>query len=88
MTPSIRALKIIVNNPDIRPSEFAEKMWPDSLGHKKFTRCGYGTHRGGGMHLAGGGFLGRLRRKGLIGRGWKAGYYLTNKGFETLGKKA
>lgn len=63
----IRALKVVKANPDIRPREFARKMWPDSDGWNRSARSGEkGSHRGGGMYLAGGGYLGKLYNAGLL----------------------
>jgi hypothetical protein len=63
-----RALKIIARNPGITPARFAELMWPNSEGHQRHHRCGYGTSRGSGMALAAGGYLGKLVRRGLVKR--------------------
>lgn len=61
------ALRIIRDHGPLRPREFAQFMWPDSDGWRRSARCGAnGSHRGGGMHLAGGGYLGKLRRQGWI----------------------
>jgi hypothetical protein len=67
MSPArLRALRIIADEPGIRPREFAKKMWPDSDGWKRHSRSGpKGAHRGGGMYLTGGAFLGRLNNDGL-----------------------
>lgn len=68
-TPSVlRGLQIVADAGDqgIRPREFARAMWPDSPGWQRSSRSGpNGTHRGGGMYLTGGAFLGRLERAGL-----------------------
>ena len=85
-----KALEIIKHHPGIAPREFAAFMWPDSDGHRRHTKCGHGVTRGGGMNLAGGGYLGKLTRKGLIYRSSSAsrvgqfGYKLTGAGERAL----
>ncbi len=65
--PQIRALEIIKEHGPVTPHQFALLMWPDSAGWHRITKCGpkEATH-GGGMSLAGGGYLGKLRKKGLV----------------------
>jgi hypothetical protein len=84
-----RALTILADQKeDMAPSTFADKMWPD-------------THRrsGQGSGLAGGGYLGKLRKQGLVyyavGRaipGSKhrlgGGYRITSKGRYALASEA
>jgi len=77
---TLAALQIIRAHPGIQPREFARLMWPDSDGFRRSSRCGRGSSRGGGMNLAGGGYLGRLRRCGLIT--WDQS--LTEAGLEAL----
>lgn len=62
-----RALKILEAKPGgLKPSDFAEAMWPDSSGWKRIHKCGPGASSPGVcMALAAGGFLGRLRKQGL-----------------------
>jgi len=92
VTPArLRALTIVRDYGPIRPREFARKMWPDSPRWKSHTKCGnHGVSRGGGMSLAGGGFLGKLYRDGLVNRKYNdtfrslGGYYLTDKGHKAL----
>ncbi len=83
-----RALEIIEKNYIHMPKEFARLMWPDSPCWDHYCRCGYGVHRGGGMYLAAGGLLGKLRTKGLIRTpwhdDWKSYYCLTDEGREYL----
>lgn len=63
----LRALRIIRDNRIEMPRQFARLMWPDSDGWKTMTKCGnYGATRGGGMNLAGGAYLGKLRQWGFI----------------------
>jgi hypothetical protein len=62
-----RALEVIAANPGITPSEFAYHMWPGSDGWRHHTKCGpKGVTRGGGMRLAGGAHIGKLRTAGLV----------------------
>lgn len=74
-----RALTIIFSagTDGIRPEAFARQMWPDSRGWQRRTKCGNGVCIGGGMRLAAGGYLGKLRAKGLI---------LSNNAISDLGK--
>jgi len=67
LTPKQKqALAIVQANPGIRPKRFAELMWPKSDCWERRYRCGNGSHKGGGMYQAGGGYLGRLRKLGLV----------------------
>ena len=63
----LKAVVILGKNPGgLSPRSFAKEMWPDSPRWKIPTKCGpYGCSRGGGMNLAGGGFLGKLSKRGL-----------------------
>ncbi|HEX5704922.1 MAG TPA: hypothetical protein VFX97_17120 [Pyrinomonadaceae bacterium] len=82
-----RALEIVRDHPGIAPREFAEFMWPDSDGHSNLTNCGRGVTRGGGMNLAGGGYLGKLCRKGLVYRSPQRGsfgYCVSSEGSKAL----
>lgn len=67
MTPSMtKALTILRDHGPIKPREFARLMWPDSPAWKLPAKAGpKGTHKGGGMYTAAGGYLGRLHRAGL-----------------------
>ena len=81
--PQRKALEIVQEFGPIRPREFARKMWPDSRGWRRSARCGpNGSHRGGGMYLAGGGYLGKLCRKGWIRDEYEQVYSLRRKKFE------
>jgi len=93
MTPArARALAIIREHGPITPRPFARKMWPDSPKWEAHTPCGpKGVSKGGGMNLAGGAFLGKLARDGLISRrlvrrSW--GTELTGYTLTTAGRKA
>jgi len=62
-----RALAIVRDYGPIRPREFAKKMWPDAEAHHHHTKCGpKGVSYGGGMNLAGGGYLGKLAKLGWV----------------------
>lgn len=67
----------------ITPKLFAKEMWPDSPGWRRSVKCGHGSHRGGGMYIAAGGFLGKLCQYEWVQRdnadGWH-GFSLTQKG--------
>lgn len=83
------ALQIVRDNPGIVPARFADKMWPTSEGWKRPAKCGpSGSHRGGGMYLAAGGFLGRLYRQGLVQRSYgkygRPHFYLSQTGSRAL----
>lgn len=59
-------MEILRDFPGITPRSFGKLMWPDNPNWNAHTKCGpSGTSHGGGMNLAAGGFLGRLRRDGL-----------------------
>ena len=53
--------------------QFAKLMWPDSPAWNRPKKCGYGSHRGGGMYSAGGGYLGKLEKMGLVRVGYREG---------------
>ncbi len=63
---TIRALQLIRGGQFRAPAEFARAMWPDSDGFKRHYKCGRGSSTGTMMAMAGGGFLGKLRKRGLI----------------------
>lgn len=95
ITPiTLKALAIIDEHGPIKPREFARFMWPDSPGWQRASPCGpKGTTHGGGMWKAGGSYMWKLYRAGLVHqdrtilwdnshyfRGWR----LTNKGKAAL----
>ena len=89
MTPAtLKALRIVRDNPDLRPAQFARLYWPKHEGARGWDqphKCGQGTHRGMGMYTAAGGFLGKLRKRGLISGGfWPHGYHITRAGSQAL----
>lgn len=86
-----RALKVIEAESVVRPREFAKLMWPESAGWRRSSRCGpNGVHRGGGMYLAAGGYLGKMAQLGLVRRQFRGalydedGYKLTEEGKKSL----
>jgi len=62
----IKALTIIRDMRPISSGLFAELMWPDSTMHRKHSKSGRGTQIGKAAWLAGGSYLGRLRKNGLV----------------------
>jgi len=84
-----RALEIVRDRPGIAPREFAQAMWPNSKGHEHHHKCGHGSSKGGMMNMAGGGYLGKLVRAGLLERSYArhgSVFYLTKEGQEELEK--
>lgn len=79
------ALKIVQDNPGVRAAGFASLMWPDSDGHNAHKNGGNGSQKGKGMWLAGGSYLAKLRKKGLVQFGktvWE--YRITEAGIKEL----
>lgn len=69
MTPAVRlSLEILADRGPLSPSEFAHQYFPrDHDGWQRSCKCGaYGSHRGGGLVLWAGGWLGKLRAQGLV----------------------
>ncbi len=90
----VRALEVIEAAGSIRPRAFAKAMWPESEGWRRQTRCGNnGVTRGGGMCLAGGGYLGKLVQLGVVEQQFRNefhrqdGFALTDKGKTILADK-
>lgn len=86
-----KALLIIRDKKPTRPGEFAYWMWEDSPKWNMRTKCGNGVTIGGGMNLAAGGFLGRLKKDGWIEWEWSSRsndhsrkYYLTDQSKKAL----
>lgn len=85
----IKALQIVKDYRRITPRRFAELMWPNSKCWNHSTKCGpSGVTRGGGMWLAAGGYLGRLRKLKLVDwdvdRYYRKHYHLTKHGERSL----
>lgn len=67
MSESLRkALHIIDTIEVTHAGQFAYLMWPDSPAWKSHGRCGRGVAAGVGIKLAGGAYLGKLQKRGLI----------------------
>lgn len=68
LTPALKkALIIIRDRKPERATEFAFLMWNDSEKWNNSTKSGKnGGTKGGGMALAGGGYLGRMKKDGWI----------------------
>ena len=86
---TIKALKIIQENPELTARDFAEKMWPDSLMHIRTSNQGNGACKGKAAWLCGGSYLGKLKKEKLIYRdlsdgGYIGKFYLMNKGREAI----
>ncbi|KKN65485.1 hypothetical protein LCGC14_0480890 [marine sediment metagenome] len=76
-----KALQIIRDNHLYGPAAFARLMWPDSEGWQRVHNCGRGASRGVMMAYAAGGYLGKLRARGLIIIWYSPrGIHLTDKG--------
>ena len=66
-TFTIRALQAILDNDICCARDFAHFMWSkEHPGWQKVGKLGHGSHRGVGMVLAGGAFLGKLHKQGLV----------------------
>ena len=64
-----RALSIIKERNVSAPSQFGRLMWPDSPAWSRLLTVGRranAVQRGGGMNRASGGYLGKLRQRGLV----------------------
>ena len=59
---------MIIRDHDISmPSQFARFMWSDNLGwHRQGKAGNNGVAKGVGMRLAGGAYLGKLRKYGYV----------------------
>lgn len=92
----IKALTIIRDNPGIHANQLSEKLWPESIAHKRSYNVGHGAARGVGAWLAAGSYVGKLRKKGLVryhlAHSWDgekdvidiSGYEITSAGRELL----
>lgn len=81
-----KALAILRDHGPQRPSEFAKRMWPNSPKWNVHYKCGpRGSHQGGAMSQAGGAYLGKLRKAGLVADGWwPQPYRITERGKQGL----
>ncbi|KKK91462.1 hypothetical protein LCGC14_2712770, partial [marine sediment metagenome] len=63
---TLQALRCLADGP-LTPTQFAEKMWPHSPGWLRIVKSGNNSVvRGRGMPKAGGSYLGKLRKRGLV----------------------
>ena len=93
-TKQVHALMILRDHGPLTPREFARLMWPDAPGWRASSNCGpNGAATGMGMPRAGGGYLGKPRKIGLVSTSHVAGqgrlrtrvmYELTNAGLKAL----
>jgi len=88
-----RALAILAKHGPVKPRQFSELMWPDNPAHQRHGKVGENAVAlGVGMHLAGGAYLGKLRKRGWAGShfGYQfgvvdlIGYVLTKEGRKAL----
>lgn len=65
---AIKALEVLRDHGPLPPREFGEYFWgQDHPGWRRISKAGpYGSTTGGGMNLAAGGYLGKLRKQGLV----------------------
>jgi len=82
---TLKALRIIRDHKIESCKQFAKFMWPDSDGWKTHVKVGKGVSKGGAMPIAAGGYLGKLKKWGLV-NGVSHGviFHLTKKGRECL----
>ena len=62
----IEALRIHEAKGPLRPRAFAEFFWPGHHMHRKISNQGHGACSGKAAWLAGGGYLAKLRKRGLV----------------------
>ena len=69
---TIKALKILdVDWKDrMAARDFARKMWADSKAWSRVYNTGHGATSGKGMWLAGGSYLAKLKKRGLVDEVW------------------
>ncbi len=75
----LRALRIIYTSAIESPAQFAHLMWPDAEAWQRPAKCG--------MRMAGGAYLGKLRKAGYVAKGMTC-FYLTPTGWALLSKAA
>ena len=62
----LRALNYLSTVEKISPAVFAEKMWPESNMHTRYSNQGHGACRGKAAWLSGGSYLSKLQKKGWV----------------------
>ena len=90
---TLQALRIIRDNEPLRPTRFAELMWPDSRYWRVHYKCGpKGSTTGRGLVMSAGSYLGKMQRLGLTIRSsrkrpwgdWTYEWFITEKGRDLL----
>jgi hypothetical protein len=90
---TIQALRIVRDNEPLKPTRFAELMWPESPAWKIHYNCGpYGSTTGRGLVMSAGSFLWKMERLGLTNRihrrlawdHWNYDWFITGKGRDLL----
>jgi len=86
---TLKALKILQDNPNIAARRFAKLMWPDSIMHRRVSNTGNGATTGKAGWLCGGSYLAKLCNKELVYRyltsnGYTWTFSLSRKGVEVL----
>jgi hypothetical protein len=63
----VKCLTILRDQGPLRAGQFAERIWPNAPGWHRHMKCGqHGSAAGGGMRIAGGQLLGKLRKAGWV----------------------
>lgn len=82
-----KAIQVIGAHDGTRARSFGKLMWPDAKAWSVYGNVGHGVTRGVGMQLMSGGYLGKLRKRGLVYlfmSEYDNRWHLTNKGIEEL----
>jgi hypothetical protein len=86
LTDKEKKAVLLLSSRPMRAKQFARLFWPDSECWQNHTNCGRGVTRGGGMVIAAGGYLGKLKRKHPRIFRWlslnETGYALSDIGLE------
>lgn len=80
-----KALCLVKKAKRVSAKQFALLMWPDSKMHTKVSNQGNGSCRGKAAWLAGGAYLRKLEKKGLVK--WSVieeGFILTGNGLKEI----
>ncbi len=62
----LKALNYLSTVEKTTPKAFAEKMWPESNMHSRYSNQGHGACRGKAAWLSGGSYLSKLQKKGWV----------------------